>query len=129
MSEKKAIVLYLHVHQPYRVRHFTIFDTAKDHNYFYANYDDKTSNERIIHKVAEKSYFPTNRRLLELLEQHPEFKLSLSISGTLLEQLEQWEPDALKSFQELAETGRVEFVDETYPVSYTHLTLPTILRV
>ena len=102
----KAIVLYLHVHQPYRLRHYSIFDAGADQNYFTAAYDDRTSNERILHKVAEKSYLPTNRRLLELLKRHPEFKLSLSITGTVLEQLEQWAPEALRSFQDLVATGR-----------------------
>jgi len=110
----KAIVLYMHVHQPYRVRHYTIFDAGKTHDYFDAPYDDRTSNERIVHKVAEKSYLPTNTRLLELLRDHPEFKLSLSITGTVLEQLEKWSPEALRSFQELTATGRVEIVAETY---------------
>lgn len=110
----KAIVLYLHVHQPYRVRHYTIFDAARNHDYFGAPYGDKTSNERIIHKVADKSYLPTNRRLLTLLRQNPSFKLSLSITGTVLEQLERWSPEALQSFQELVGTGQVEIVGETY---------------
>src|SRR5487761_1090965 len=110
----KAIVLYLHVHQPYRIRHYTIFDTAVNHNYFDAQYDARESNERVIHKVAEKSYLPTNRRLLELLEQNPEFKLSLSITGTVLEQLEKWAPEALQSFKDLIASGRVEVVGETY---------------
>lgn len=111
---QKAIVLYLHVHQPYRVRHYTIFDAGVDHAYFDAPYDDQTSNERIIHKVAEKSYIPTNQRLLQMLQDYPEFKLSLSITGTVLEQLERWAPEALQSFQELTATGRVEIVAETY---------------
>ncbi len=110
----KAIVLYLHVHQPYRVRHYTIFDAGVKHDYFDAHYEDRTSNERIIHKVAEKSYIPTNQHLLALLRDHPEFKLSLSITGTVLEQLERWAPEALASFQELTRTGRVEIVAETY---------------
>lgn len=110
----KAIVLYLHVHQPYRVRHYTIFDAGSNHNYFDASYDDRTSNERILHKVAQKSYIPTNQHLLGLLRQYPEFKLSLSITGTVLEQLEKWSPEALKSFQDLCATGRVEIVAETY---------------
>ncbi len=110
----KAIVLYLHVHQPYRIGHYTIFDAAKRHNYFDAPYDDRTNNERILHKVAEKSYIPTNRKLLELLQKHPEFKVSLSITGTILEQLEAWSPKTLASFQELVATGRVEIVGETY---------------
>src|SRR5688572_8283414 len=111
---KKAIVLYLHVHQPYRVRHYTIFDAGVDHRYFDTPYEDQTSNERIMHKVAEKSYLPTNKRLLEILKDHPQFKLSLSITGTVIEQMEAWAPEALESFKELVKTGRVEIVGETY---------------
>jgi alpha-amylase len=48
------------------------------------------------------------------MNKHPEFKLSLSITGTVLEQLELWAPEALRSFQELCATGRVEIVAETY---------------
>lgn len=110
----KAIVLYLHVHQPYRVRDYTIFDAGTNHDYFAADYTHNTSNERILHKVAEKSYIPTNRRLLNILNKHPEFKLSLSITGTVIDQLEAWSPEALQSFKDLVATGRVEIVGETY---------------
>lgn len=110
----KAIVLYLHVHQPYRVRHYTVFDVATRHDYFDADYHDRTNNERIVHKVAEKSYIPTNHRLLKLLQDHPEFRLSMSITGTVIEQLERWSPEALQSFKDLVATGRVEIVGETY---------------
>ncbi len=111
---KKAIVLYLHVHQPYRVRHYTVFDVANKSDYFDAGYDERESNERVIRKVADKSYLPTNKILLELLEKHPEFKLSLSITGTVIEQFEKWAPDVLESFKALTNTGRVEIVAETY---------------
>ena len=110
----KAIVLYMHVHQPFRVRHYTVFDTGTKHDYFGAPYEDDASNERILKKVAEKSYLPTNARLLELLNQNPEFRLSLSITGTVIEQLEKWSPESLESFKRLTETGRVEIVGETY---------------
>lgn len=111
---KRAIVLYLHVHQPYRIRHYTVFDSGVRHNYFDAPYGDRRSNETVLHKVAEKSYVPTNRRLLNLINRHPEFRLSMSITGTVLEQLEQWSPATLASFQELFATGKVEIVAETY---------------
>lgn len=114
MSKKKAIVLYLHVHQPYRIRHYTIFDAAKNHNYFDTDYEAPTNNERILKKVAEKSYLPTNERLLKLLKSNPGFKLSLSITGTVIEQMERWSPESLESFRKLTETGRVEIVAETY---------------
>ncbi|HEX8763441.1 MAG TPA: glycoside hydrolase family 57 protein [Candidatus Saccharimonadales bacterium] len=110
----KAISLYLHVHQPFRVRYYTIFDIANRHDYFDADYDDRTSNERIVHKVAEKSYLPTNQRLLKLLQEYPDFRLSMSITGTVIEQLERWAPHVLQSFVDLVNTGRVEIVGETY---------------
>jgi alpha-amylase len=57
---------------------------------------------------------PTNARLIKLLKEHPGFKLSLSITGTVLEQLERWSPETLASFQELCATGQVEIVAETF---------------
>jgi alpha-amylase len=110
----KAIVLYMHVHQPYRVRHYTIFDAAHNHDYFDAPYDSRESNEQVLRKVAQKSYLPTNKRLKKMLDENPGFKLSLSITGTVLEQMDQWAPEALQSFQDLCATGRVEIVAETY---------------
>lgn len=110
----KAVVFYLHVHQPYRVRHYTVFDSAVNHDYFDTAYEDRTSNERILQKVAEKSYLPTNARLLQLLNENPQFKLSLSLSGVVIEQLERWAPEALESFKKLCDTGRVEILAETF---------------
>jgi alpha-amylase len=65
-------------------------------------------------KYAEKSYLPTIPSLTELLLRHPEFKFSLSITGTLIDQLEMWRPDVLQSFKDLIATGKVEVVAETY---------------
>lgn len=110
----KAIVLYLHVHQPYRVRHYTVFDSGVNHNYFDAKKGERENNYEILQKVAAKSYLPTNAHLLDLLNKHPEFKLSLSITGTAIEQMERWAPEAIASFQKLTATGRVEIVAETY---------------
>ena len=110
----KSIVLYLHVHQPYRLRHYSIFDININHNYFDASSDSPENNQQILHKVASKSYLPTNQTLLKLLNEYPEFKLSMSISGVVLEQLEEWAPDVLESFKDLVKTGRVEIVGETY---------------
>jgi alpha-amylase len=111
MSERQ-IMLYLHVHQPLRVSPYTAFDIGVRHDYFRGNND--VDNEKIFRKVAEKSYLPTNRMLLQLLQDQPKFALSLSITGTFLEQCELWGQDVLRSFQELVATGRVEIVGETY---------------
>lgn len=111
---KQAIVLYLHVHQPFRLRHYTIFDIGAKHNYFDAPLKEGSSNQQVLKKVVEKSYLPTNEHLLKILKAHPEFKLSLSITGSIIEQLERWSPETLQSFKDLCDTGRVEIVGETY---------------
>ena len=111
---KKTIVLYLHAHQPYRVRNYTIFDVGKKHDYFNWSESEPNGNKRVIEKVSEKSYIPTNNMLIKLLNKHPEFKVSLSITGTLITELEKWAPDVLQSFVDLCATGKVEIVAETY---------------
>lgn len=112
---KRGIVLYLHVHQPWRVREYSIFDTAERHDYFDEPHaETDRNNEKVLRKVADKSYRPMNALLQKLLDTHPEFKVSLSITGTFLEQAEQWAPDVIESFQRLVATGRVEIVSETY---------------
>ncbi|QQS69692.1 polysaccharide deacetylase family protein [Candidatus Saccharibacteria bacterium] len=113
-TNQRAIVLYLHVHQPFRIRHYTIFDAGRNHDYFEAPSGSRENNADIVRKVAHKSYVPTNQRLMRMIEHNPKFKLSLSITGTVLEQLEAYAPDVLKSFQDLVQTGRVEIVGETY---------------
>ena len=108
----RQIMLYLHVHQPHRVSPYSAFDIGMRHDYFRDN--EAVSNQQVFRKVAEKSYLPTNRMLRQLLNDNPRFALSLSITGTFLEQCEQWGPDVLRSFQELVATGRVEIIAETY---------------
>ena len=115
MSQKKAITLYLHVHQPFRVRQYSVFDTGESHDYFNEpNYNSERNNEAVFKKVADKSYRPMNALLLKLLREHKDFKLSLSITGTFIDQAEQWAPDVIESFQALVATGKVEIVAETY---------------
>jgi alpha-amylase len=114
MPAKRAIVLYLHVHQPHRIRHYTAFDTGNRHDYFDAPSGSRENNADIVRKVAQKSYLPTNERLMRMIEQNPDFRLSMSITGTVLEQFERFAPDVLASFQKLVATGRVEIVAETF---------------
>jgi len=112
---KRGIVLYLHAHQPYRIRKYTAFDTTYSHDYFDgSDADSGFDNKQIFNKVADKSYRPMNALLEKLLNEHPEFKLSLSLTGVFLEQAEQWAPDVLEGFKRLVKTGRVEIISETY---------------
>ena len=111
----RGICLYLHIHQPWRVRAYSIFDVGVNDNYFNdTNYSSKQNNERIFKKVAEKSYLPTFDLLEKNLKQHKDFKFSLSITGVWLEQAELWMPELISRLQKMVKTGRVELVAETY---------------
>jgi alpha-amylase len=103
-----SVVFYFQVHQPFRLRRYSIFDS--DNNYF-----DDRHNEAICHKVAEKSYLPANRAIRELIERHEgRFRVSYSLTGTILEQWQRWRPEVLDSFVALGDTGCVEFICETH---------------
>ncbi len=106
----KGICLYFEVHQPVRLKRYRFFDMGNDHYY----YDDFT-NETILRRVADQCYLPGNRMLLDLINKHKgDFKVSFSITGVLLDQLETYTPEVIESFKALAETGKVEFLAETY---------------
>ena len=58
-----SVCFYFQVHQPFRLRHYTVFD--KSPSYF-----DEFKNAAICRKVANKCYLPTNRLLLELIQRY-----------------------------------------------------------
>ena len=105
-----AIVIYFQVHQPYRLRPYTVFDLGENHLY-----EDADSNHAIMRKMGERAYLPMNALLLKLIQKYKgRFKVSFSISGTALDQFEEYEPSILDSFVQLAQTGNVEFIGEPY---------------
>lgn len=111
------ICFYCHVHQPWRVKKYNFFDIGEDPHYW-----DNEKNEHIAKRASRKCYIPTNKVLKRLIEAYPDtFHVNFSITGTAIDQLERYAPEALQSFKELAETGNVEFVGETYYHSLAYL--------
>lgn len=109
-----SICFYFQVHQPRRVKKYPIFNIGEDHNYFNDQSETNLNNKKIFEKVARKCYLPTNKIILDLLKQHPDFKVSYSLSGVFLEQAEEYMPEVLNSFYQLVQTGQVEILAETY---------------
>lgn len=105
-----SICFYFQVHQPCRLRHYTFFDIGQE-----PHYEDDEHNGEILNKVAEKCYLPANAVLLDLIKEYKgDFRIAFSISGVALDQFEQFRPEVLDSFKRLADTGCVEFLNETY---------------
>lgn len=105
-----AVCLYFQAHQPNRLLPYDFFRIGE-----HQHYEDDGLNARILAKVSEKCYLPANRMFLRAIEESDgEFRMALSISGVLIEQLEAYRPDVLESFRELVATGCVELLAETY---------------
>ena len=117
---KKSICLYFQVHQPTRLRLYRFFDIGKDSHYY-----DDFANRTILKRVAQKCYLPMNETLLKAIkESDGQFRVSFSISGSALEQFDRYAPEVIDSFRELAKTGCVEFLSETYYHSLASLANP-----
>ncbi len=110
----RAICLYLHIHQPLRYREYSIFDVANNSNYYNSDWNSRQSNERIFKKVADKSYHPMLNLLEKNIKSQPGFKVSLSITGTWLEQAEKWDYALIEQIRRMVNTGQVEIVGETF---------------
>jgi alpha-amylase len=105
-----SVCIYFQIHQPTRIRKYQIFDIGKNHNYF-----DHVKNQEILDKIVKKCYLPTNHLLLGLINKmNGKLKISLSLTGIVLEQLELHAPKVIESFKSLVDTGCIELLSETY---------------
>jgi alpha-amylase len=115
-------VFIFEVHQPNRLkRNFfwenKVFRRVKKEELF-NYYFDHDVNREIFNRACKKCYFPSNQIILNLIDEYKrekkQVKFSFSISGIFLEQCEMFNKDLLESFKQLAETGSVEFLGQTY---------------
>ena len=103
-----SVVIYFQIHQPFRLRRYSVFDT--DRHYF-----DDYKNAEVVRKIAQKSYIPANRVLLDTIRRHDgKFRVAFSATGVALEQFRLYAPEVISGLQELSATGHVDFLDETY---------------
>lgn len=116
----KTICFYFQIHQPFRLKRYRFFDIGRDHYYY-----DDFLNEDIIHRIADRSLIRANNTMLEMINgSGGKFKVAFSISGLALEQMEIYVPEVIDGFKELAKTGQVEFLAETYSHSLASLIDP-----
>ncbi|MFW6060682.1 MAG: glycoside hydrolase family 57 protein [Phycisphaeraceae bacterium] len=110
-----SVCLYFQVHQPPRLRRYSVFDA-------HTHYFDDERNGQIVRAIAQKCYLPATQLLLKLIHRHDgALHLAFSLTGSVIEQFERFTPEVLDRFRELAATGCVEFLSETYHHSLASL--------
>jgi alpha-amylase len=101
-----SVVLCLHAHLPLRLKKYSFFDIGHSQDYF-----DEDESRQVLERRALECYLPANAALLRLIRRYRgRFKVSCSVSGMLLEQLEKGQIAVLESFRRLADTRCVEFL-------------------
>ncbi|HOI49063.1 MAG TPA: glycoside hydrolase family 57 protein [Prolixibacteraceae bacterium] len=120
----KSLCLLFQVHHPFRFRRYRFFDIGNDHYYY-----DDYANETEVRNLADRCYLPANKLLLKLIgKTGGKFRVAFSISGVALEQFELYAPEVIDSFRELAQTGSVEFLAETWAHSLAALYNPAVFQ-
>lgn len=113
----KSVCFYFQIHQPFRLKRYRFFEIGNDHYYF-----DDFSNDDIVTNIAERSYIPMARTLLDMINSDEgDFRCAISVTGTAIEQLQQYVPEFIDLLKKLADTGKVEFLSETYAHSLASL--------
>lgn len=105
------VSLYLHIHQPFRLKDFSLEELGMDGSYFSA---EKNINSQVFQKVAQKSYLPMLRLLEKLVYDVKGFKVSFSITGIWIEQAKQFKPELMALLRSIINSGNAEIIAESY---------------
>ncbi|MEM0122983.1 MAG: glycoside hydrolase family 57 protein [Conexivisphaerales archaeon] len=99
-----TIAIFLEVHQPRRLRRYSMKEIGHSHSYFW---DEK--NYEIMQRVTKKCYVPALKVFME-----SGVKASVSLSGTFMEQAKEYAPESIDEFKSYFKSGLSEAVAETY---------------
>ena len=101
------------MHAPYRLKRYRFFEIGQDHYY----YDDMATEEH-INWLVQTSYLPLCQTIKDMINlSKGKFHCALSVSGTMLEMFEQFNPEMIDILKELAATKAVEFLATPYAYS------------
>lgn len=115
------LTLCFQLHQPFRLHPDPAQSSATGGT---ASFWEEKNREIFIRR-AQRCYLPTLGLFSDLVRGHFDFKIALAVSGTFLEQAEQYQPEVIAALQNLFDIGRdtrqVEFLQQPYYHSYTSL--------
>ena len=103
-----SVSLCLFLHQPYRIRHYNVFDTGTD-------YIDHEATGRVMTQAAETWLLPTLVALDKVIQRFEgQFSLSLGISGCALEQMKEHCPSAIDLLAQATATNGIHWLGQPY---------------
>ena len=109
----KNICFCFQMHSPYRLKRDRFFEIGHDHYY----YDDMATEEH-VNWLVNTSYLPLCNTIKDMINlSKGKFHCAISVSGTMIEMFEQFNPEMIDVLKELAATKCVEFL--ATPYSYT----------
>ena len=101
------------MHAPYRLKRYRFFEIGHDHYY----YDDMATEEH-INWLVQTSYLPLCQTIKDMINlSKGKFHCALSVSGTMIEMFEQFNPEMIDILKELAASKCVEFLATPYAYS------------
>jgi len=118
----KGVILCFEVHQPYRIRPRITELIASRQVVRFRDlgkiYFDEELNKQLFKRVSEKCYLPASEALLDMIDKQKGdnrgLRVAFSLSGLFVEQARAYDERVLQAFKDLADTGRVEFLAQTY---------------
>ena len=109
----KNICFCFQMHSPYRLKRYRFFEIGHDHYY----YDDMATEEH-INWLVQTSYLPLCQTIKDMINlSKGKFHCALSVSGTMIEMFEQFNPEMIDILKELAASKCVEFLATPYSYS------------
>ncbi len=113
------VALCFHVHQPFRLRRFSIFSDTHlppERAYFDNNPEASPrpiySNKVVFQRATRDCYIPATNAILDHARTGKKF--CYSVTGTWVESAIRFGPEALDLLQAVSDTKNVEFLGETY---------------
>ena len=101
------------MHAPYRLKRYRFFEIGHDHYY----YDDMATEEH-VNWLVNTSYMPLCQTIKDMINlSKGKFHCAISVSGTMIEMFEQFNPEMIDILKELAATKAVEFLATPYSYS------------
>ena len=125
----KYLTLYFNLHQPFRIYKEFVREKYRCKTYTIDTFNkiifDKEQNRRIFQSIADKCYLPALKQLRDSIikysDKNYDFKVNFSISGTFIEQAQEFKPEILEFISELVKTGNIEIMALPYYYSISSI--------